>query len=66
MTGFNILPGEHPIVSVMIADAVAASHMAERLLKKGVYVVAFTYPLVPQGKARIRSRVSATHSTVGS
>ena len=60
--GFNILPGEHPIVPVMFGDAVAASRMAELLLKKGVYVVAFSSPVVPQGKARIRTQVSAAHT----
>ncbi|HEV2464916.1 MAG TPA: glycine C-acetyltransferase [Acidobacteriaceae bacterium] len=60
--GFNILPGEHPIVPVMFGDAVAASRMAELLLEKGVYVVAFSYPVVPQGKARIRAQVSAAHT----
>jgi glycine C-acetyltransferase len=60
--GFNVLPGEHPIVPVMFGDAVAASRMAELLLKKGVYVVAFSYPVVPQGKARIRTQVSAAHT----
>lgn len=60
--GFNILPGEHPIVPVMFGDAVAAAQMAEILLLKGIYVVAFSYPVVPQGKARIRTQVSAAHS----
>jgi glycine C-acetyltransferase len=60
--GFDILPGEHPIVPVMLGDAVLAARMAERLLEKGVYVVAFSYPVVPQGKARIRVQVSAAHS----
>ena len=60
--GFDILPGEHPIVPVMFGDAIAASRMAELLLKKGVYVVAFSYPVVPHGKARIRTQVSAAHS----
>ena len=60
--GFNILPGEHPIVPVMFGDAVAASRMAELLLTKGVYVVAFSYPVVPQGKARIRTQISAAHT----
>ena len=60
--GFNIVPGEHPIVPVMFGDAVAASRMAELLLKKGVYVVAFSYPVVPQGKARIRIQISAGHT----
>ncbi len=60
--GFNILPGEHPIVPVMLGDPVVASTMAELLLAKGVYVVAFYYPVVPQGKARIRAQISAAHS----
>ena len=60
--GFNILPGEHPIVPVMFGDPVVASRMAELLLPKGVYVVAFYYPVVPQGKARIRTQISAAHS----
>lgn len=60
--GFNILPGDHPIVPVMFGDAVVASRMAELLLTKGVYVVAFSYPVVPQGKARIRTQISAAHS----
>ena len=52
--GFDILPGEHPIVPVMLGDAALATKMAERLLEKGVYVVGFSYPVVPKGKARIR------------
>jgi glycine C-acetyltransferase len=60
--GFNILPGEHPIVPVMLGEPVVASTMAELLLAKGVYVVAFSYPVVPQGKARIRTQISAAHS----
>jgi glycine C-acetyltransferase len=60
--GFQILPGDHPIVPVMFGDAVAASRMAELLLGKGVYVVAFSYPVVPHGKARIRTQVSAAHT----
>jgi len=60
--GFNILPGEHPIVPVMFGDAVVASRMAELLLGKGVYVIAFSYPVVPHGKARIRTQISAAHS----
>jgi glycine C-acetyltransferase len=59
---FNVLPGEHPIVPVMLGDAALATQMAERLLEKGVYVVGFSYPVVPQGKARIRVQVSAAHS----
>ena len=60
--GFNLLPGEHPIVPVMFGDAVVASRMAELLLAQGVYVVAFSYPVVPMGKARIRTQISAAHS----
>jgi glycine C-acetyltransferase len=59
---FDILPGEHPIVPVMLGDAALATSMAERLLQKGVYVVGFSYPVVPKGKARIRVQVSAAHS----
>ena len=60
--GFNILPGEHPIVPVMIGDAALASRFADALLAKGVYVIGFSYPVVPQGKARIRVQVSAAHT----
>jgi glycine C-acetyltransferase len=60
--GFDILPGEHPIVPVMFGDAVLASRMADLLLTKGIYVVAFSYPVVPQGKARIRTQISAAHT----
>jgi glycine C-acetyltransferase len=60
--GFSILPGEHPIVPVMLGDADLAAKMAERLLQKGVYVVGFSYPVVPTGKARIRVQLSAAHS----
>jgi glycine C-acetyltransferase len=60
--GFNILSGEHPIVPVILGDAALASKMAERLLQKGVYVVGFSYPVVPNGKARIRVQLSAAHS----
>jgi glycine C-acetyltransferase len=60
--GFTLQPGQHPIVPVMFGDAKIASQMAERLLAKGVYVVAFSYPVVPMGKARIRTQISAAHS----
>jgi glycine C-acetyltransferase len=60
--GWQILPGEHPIVPVMIGDAAQSVRLAELLLAKGVYVVAFSYPVVPQGKARIRVQISAAHS----
>ncbi|MGE5583224.1 MAG: glycine C-acetyltransferase [Bacillota bacterium] len=60
--GFNIREGVHPIVPVMLGDAVLAQNMANRMLEKGVYVVGFFYPVVPQGKARIRIQISAAHS----
>jgi glycine C-acetyltransferase len=60
--GFELSPGEHPIVPVMLGDAKVAARMAEILLTKGVYVIAFSYPIVPQGKARIRVQLSAAHS----
>jgi glycine C-acetyltransferase len=60
--GFNIPKGEHPITPVMLGDAVLAGQMAEKLLEKGVYVIGFSYPVVPQGKARIRTQVSAAHT----
>ena len=60
--GFTILPGQHPIVPVMFGDATIAVRMAELLLARGVYVVAFSYPVVPLGKARIRTQISAAHS----
>ena len=59
---FDILPGEHPIVPVMVGDAALAGRMAAAMLERGVYVVGFSYPVVPQGKARIRTQVSAAHS----
>lgn len=60
--GFRILPGEHPIVPVMLGEAPVAAQMAERLLAKGIYVIAFSFPVVPKGLARIRVQVSAAHS----
>ncbi len=60
--GFDILPGEHPIVPVMIGDAARAARLAELLLAKGIYVVAFSYPVVPRDRARIRVQISAAHS----
>jgi glycine C-acetyltransferase len=60
--GLNILEGEHPIVPVMFGEAMPAVKMAESLLKKGVYVIPFSFPVVPKGKARIRTQVSAAHS----
>jgi glycine C-acetyltransferase len=61
--GFSILPGEHPIVPVMLGDASLAAEVSESLLRKGVYVVGFSYPVVPVGRARIRVQLSAAHST---
>ncbi|MEV4104880.1 glycine C-acetyltransferase [Nonomuraea sp. NPDC049649] len=60
--GFDILPGDHPIVPVMIGDAAEAGAMAERLLELGIYVIGFSYPVVPHGQARIRVQLSAAHS----
>jgi glycine C-acetyltransferase len=60
--GFDLLPGDHPIVPVMIGDAARATQMADLLLEKGIYVIGFSYPVVPAGKARIRTQVSAAHS----
>jgi glycine C-acetyltransferase len=60
--GFDILPGEHPIVPVMIGDAAEAARMADLMLAKGVYVIGFSYPVVPKGQARIRAQMSAAHS----
>jgi len=60
--GFDIVPGEHPIVPVMVGDAALAARMADMLLQRGVYVIGFSYPVVPQGKARIRVQVSAAHT----
>ncbi len=60
--GFEILPGDHPIVPVMIGDAVKAARLAEGLLSRGVYAVSFSYPVVPRGTARIRTQMSAAHS----
>jgi glycine C-acetyltransferase len=60
--GFDILPGEHPIVPVMVGDAALAARMAQLMLERGVYVVGFSYPVVPKGQARIRTQVSAAHS----
>jgi glycine C-acetyltransferase len=61
--GLDILPGEHPIVPVMLGDAALAARVAEAMLAKGVYVIGFSHPVVPQGKARIRTQISAAHST---
>jgi len=60
--GFVLQPGEHPIVPVMLYDAPLALEFASRLLEEGVYVVGFCFPVVPQGKARIRTQMSAAHT----
>jgi glycine C-acetyltransferase len=60
--GFNILPGTHPIAPIMLGDAVLAAKFADAMLEKGVYVIGFSYPVVPKGKARIRTQISAAHS----
>jgi glycine C-acetyltransferase len=61
--GFDLLPGEHPIIPVMIGDAALAGKLADLLLDQGIYVIGFSYPVVPHGKARIRTQMSAAHST---
>jgi len=60
--GFTILPGAHPICPVMLGDAALATKFADAMLDRGVYVIGFSYPVVPKGKARIRTQISAAHS----
>ena len=60
--GLDVVPGEHPIVPIMLGDAALAQKMAEKLLEKGVYVIGFSYPVVPKGAARIRTQISAAHN----
>ncbi len=60
--GFNLVPGEHPIIPIMLGDAKIASEFARLLLDEGVYVIGFSYPVVPQGRARIRTQLSAAHT----
>jgi glycine C-acetyltransferase len=60
--GFNLIPGEHPIIPIMLGDAPLAVSLAERMQADGVYVVAFSFPVVPHGKARIRTQISAAHT----
>ena len=60
--GFDLLPGEHPIVPIMLYDAKVAQEFANRMLDKGVYVTGFSYPVVPMGKARVRTQISAGHT----
>jgi len=61
-SGFNILPGTHPIAPIILGDAALASKFADAMLARGVYVIGFSYPVVPKGKARIRTQISAAHS----
>ena len=58
--GFDLVPGNHPIIPVMLGDAVLAQKMSARLLEEGIYVVGFSFPVVPKGKARIRTQISAS------
>jgi glycine C-acetyltransferase len=60
--GLPVVPGSHPITPIMLGDAALAGHFADAMLAKGVYVIGFSYPVVPKGKARIRTQVSAAHS----
>ncbi|HEY3418088.1 MAG TPA: aminotransferase class I/II-fold pyridoxal phosphate-dependent enzyme, partial [Armatimonadota bacterium] len=60
--GFDISPGDHPIVPIMVGDAARATELARRLLDEGIYVIGFSYPVVPMGKARIRVQLSAAHT----
>ena len=60
--GFDVKPGEHPIIPIMLYDAVVSQKMAEKLLEKGIYVIGFYYPVVAKGQARIRVQISAGHS----
>ena len=61
-TGFNIKPGEHPIVPIMLGDAKLAQEVSEKMLKKNVFVISFSFPVVPKDQARIRVQLSAAHS----
>ncbi len=61
--GFNLVPGDHPIIPIMLGDAKLAKNMASRLLEEGIYVIGFSYPVVPQGEARIRTQLSSAHTT---
>ena len=59
--GLEVLPGEHPIVPIMLGDATLASRVADHMLERGVYVIGFSFPVVPRGTARIRTQLSAAH-----
>ena len=60
--GFDVPDGTHPIIPIMLGDAALATRLADDLLGRGVYVIAFSYPVVPKGKARIRTQISAAHT----
>ena len=60
--GFEVPPGEHPIVPIMLGDASLATRFADAMLEEGIYVIGFSYPVVPEGAARIRTQISASHS----
>ena len=60
--GFDLVPGEHPIIPVMLGDAKLSQDMATKMLELGVYVIGFFFPVVPKGKARIRTQMSAAHT----
>ena len=59
--GYRLVPGEHPIIPIMLGDAKLASEMAGQMMAEGIYVISFSYPVVPRGKARIRTQMSAVH-----
>ena len=61
-SGFDLVPGQHPIIPVMLGDAELATRMADALLEEGIYVIGFSFPVVPKGKARIRTQMSAAHT----
>ena len=60
--GFDVYDGDHPIVPVMLGDAKLAQKMSKKLLEKGIYAIGFFFPVVPKGKARIRTQISAAHT----
>jgi glycine C-acetyltransferase len=60
--GFNLIDGTHPIIPIMIGDAKLANDLANRMLEKGIYVIGFSYPVVPKNQARIRVQISAAHT----
>ncbi len=61
MLGFTLVPGEHPIIPVMLGEASLAQEVSARLLQRGIYVIGFSFPVVPRGQARIRTQMSAAH-----